>query len=108
MRSYLGGRISYGNGSCVVDCLVRNYSEEGVLLDLSNIATMPSSFDLDIVRKDVRMHAQMVWRTVDRMGVRFVAPEDAPIPFGLGRRIRQLEGANDALRRRLGQLGASE
>jgi hypothetical protein len=108
MRSYLGGKISYGSGSCVMNCLVRNFGEEGALLDLSNTGAMPSEFDLDIVRKDARMHARMVWRTAERMGVRFVAPEDAPIPFGLGRRIRQLEGANDALRRRLSQLGGSE
>ncbi|HVV91986.1 MAG TPA: PilZ domain-containing protein [Hyphomicrobiales bacterium] len=109
MRSYLGGRISYGNGSCVVNCLVRNYAEEGALLDLSSTGTMPSDFDLDIVRKDVRVHARMAWRTADRMGVRFVAAtEAAPIPFGVGRRLRELESANDALRRRLGQLGAYE
>jgi len=105
LRSYLGGRISYGNGCCVTECLVRNYSEDGALLDLTNTEAMPSEFQVDVPCKDVQVQARMIWRTERRMGIAFAEPEHVVLPLGLARRMRTLEQTNDDLRRRLNELG---
>jgi hypothetical protein len=107
VRSYLGGRISYGNGCCVTECLLRNYSAGGALLDLSSTEAMPSDFALQVAAKDAEVQAHMVWRTEQRMGIAFSAPGAVVLPFALARRLRALEETNEALRQRLGEGGES-
>lgn len=108
MRSYLGGRVTFGDGCCVTACVVRNYSEGGALLDLTNAATMPSEFDLDIVAKDWQLPVRMVWRTKARMGVAFGVSKPRIVPIDMARRMRALEQTNESLRRRLSELGGVE
>lgn len=103
VRSYLGGRISYGNGCCVTECLLRNYSASGAMLDLSSTESMPSDFALQVAAKDAQVQARMVWCTERRMGIAFSAAGGVVLPFALARRLRALEETNAALRQRLGE-----
>jgi hypothetical protein len=105
-RSYLGGRIAYGDGRCVIDCLVRNYGEGGVMVDLTSPANTPTSFDLTVADKGT-IRARMVWRDATHLGVAF-APDEAPSPLSLSRRLHQLQAQSAALRRQLGRLGGAD
>ncbi|MBK5957070.1 hypothetical protein CCR97_02415 [Rhodoplanes elegans] len=103
--AYLRGRISFANRFSAVDCLIRNTSPRGARLAVHNSAVVPDEFDLAIPRKGTEVRVRARWRSFEIIGVEVVtAPAaDAPIPIGLARRIRDLEAANDSLRRRLAQ-----
>lgn len=105
--AYLRGRISFANRYSVIDCVVRNTSPQGARLSVHNSAVVPDEFDLAIPRKATEVRVRTRWRSFEAIGVEVVVTPtaDAPIPIGLARRIRDLEAANDSLRRRLEDEG---
>lgn len=101
--TYLRGRISFADRFAAVDCLVRNTSATGARLAIHNGAFVPDEFDLAIPRKSTEVRVRTRWRTAEAIGVEIAdAPAaDAPIPLSMARRIRELEAANESLKRRL-------
>jgi len=108
-RTFLKGRIVFNNGSSSMDCLVRDLSEDGARLELSETMTLPEVFDLYIAQKDATFRATLRWRRQEAIGVTFAAstkappepapaaPSDGSLPLLL-RRIADLEAENAALR----------
>ena len=69
-RSLKSGKISFSNGSFVVDCTVRNFSEDGVQLKVPTTVAIPDNFEF-VDAGGKRRRARVVWRKGDLMGVRF-------------------------------------
>jgi hypothetical protein len=94
-RTFLKGRILFNKGAASMDCLIRDLSEAGARLELSETSTLPEVFDLYIAQKEV-------------------APPEAAAPLPdasinlLLRRIAELESENATLRSLLGTMGASK
>jgi len=114
-RTFLKGRIVFNNGSSSMDCLVRDLSEEGARLELSETMTLPEVFDLYIAQKDATFRATLCWRRHESIGVTFAASAKAPpepAPDGsralLLRRIADLEAENAALRSLLTIMSRTE
>lgn len=72
LRTYLGAKISFDASYCVVDCLVRDLSRNGAKLVLSGTAILPSHFDLIVTTKGWKLHAELMWRGTDQIGVAFL------------------------------------
>ncbi|WP_412758542.1 PilZ domain-containing protein [Methylobacterium radiotolerans] len=72
LRTYLGAKISFDASYCVVDCLVRDLSQNGAKLVLSETAILPGYFDLIVPKKGWTLRAELVWRGTDRIGVAFL------------------------------------
>ena len=53
----------------LVGCTVRDFSASGVGLSLSDVAHLPSEFDVTFSRTN--HHCIAVWRQLDRMGLKF-------------------------------------
>jgi hypothetical protein len=80
-RTYLKGVLSFQNGSASEDCVVRNLSESGALIELPH-PHAPETFELAISGR-ARASARVVWRNGGRFGVRLEAvasPKPAPRP----------------------------
>jgi hypothetical protein len=106
-RSYLGGRMTYHHRSCTMDCLVRNVSDGGALLEFTDVGTVPDRFEVTVERQQRTLQARMIWRRGDRAGVSFLPePQANVIPLETMRRIRELEAERVVLRRRVAQLSA--
>ena len=104
-RTYLGGRIAFNHREATADCLVRNLSESGALLEFDNTIGLPSVFDLTIRHKGDSRRAELVWRTDRAMGVVFDAPHAATVmSIETARRLRQLKSERDRLAQRVRQL----
>lgn len=118
-RTFLKGRILFNKGAASMDCLIRDLSEAGARLELSETSTLPEVFDLYIAQKEETFRATLRWRRDNSVGIAFAdqrkpvaPPEAAPLPDAsinlLLRRIAELESENATLRSLLGTMGASK
>jgi hypothetical protein len=69
-RSLKAGKISFANGSFVVDCTIRNFSSDGAQLKVPTSVAIPDTFDF-VEAGGKRRRATVIWRKGDLMGVRF-------------------------------------
>ncbi|APX85166.1 pilus assembly protein PilZ [Methylorubrum extorquens] len=117
-RTFLKGRIHFNKGASSMDCLVRDFSEMGARLELSETNTLPETFDLYIPQKEITLRSNLRWRRGDAVGVAFAevqkaAPEPSPAPSTdpslavLLRRIAELEAENAGLRAVIASMGSS-
>jgi hypothetical protein len=111
-KSFLQGRIYYNNRRSTVDCLIRDLSEAGARLKLSEAITVPEAMELYIPNREEVHRARVEWRSGNEMGVSFgdevrapsVAPDAAQAD--LPTRVQRLEAEVAALRRIINELRA--
>ena len=109
-KSFLRGRILFNNRQSGVDCLVRDYSEQGARLIFSDTAGIPAVVELHIPQKDQMLRTHVQWRRGNEVGVTFHhAAESTPQPAAtadLTERVEQLEAEVALLKRMLKRLKA--
>lgn len=110
-RTFMAARILFNKGLMQVDCTVRNMSEGGAKLEVSQAITLPDEFDLVIPQRATTRRVRMCWRSADHCGVAFIdggepAPQPAPTTGeqNLRARIHELEQTIGALQRRIQEL----
>jgi len=109
-KSFLQGRLYYNHRRSSVDCLVRDLSENGARLKFSSPVATPDIVELHIPARDEVLHAHIIWRLGDEVGVCFGRIEatqtDAPAAASsdLAGRVQSLETEVIALRRLLVEL----
>ncbi|WP_232628826.1 PilZ domain-containing protein [Methylobacterium sp. Leaf118] len=116
-RTFLKGLILFNKGASSMDCLIRDMSETGARIELSETSTLPEVFDLYIPQKDETFRSALRWRRDGAVGIAFVdqrkpaaepeVKQDASIGVLL-RRIAELEAENAALRSVLATMGAAK
>ena len=70
-RTFKGGSIALPTGT--VDCIVRNVSATGALLELKTPALIPNDFELIIKPELTRRSCRVVRRDALALGVSFVS-----------------------------------
>lgn len=91
-RTFLKGRIEYSNGQASMECLIRDLSEIGARIAVSDSVTLPDHFRLFVPKTNRWMDARTRWRRGGLIGVSF-DPEGAELanaPEG-DARTRELE-----------------
>lgn len=69
-RTLLGAKIIFNDGHSVFDCIVRNLSDTGAMIQIENPLSAPNSFDLKL--SDNRLlGCQVRWRKINSIGVQF-------------------------------------
>jgi hypothetical protein len=74
------GKIVMLNNWSVVDCTIRDQSENGARLRCRDPAAVPNVFRLLIPHDHTIRDAEVVWRRDDQVGVRFTGPAKIPPP----------------------------
>ncbi|MFK0162055.1 PilZ domain-containing protein [Rhizobium sp. NPDC090279] len=70
-RTLLGAKIIFNDGHSVFDCLVKNLSDTGAMIQIENPLSAPNAFNLRL--SDNRLMAcEVRWRKINSMGVQFV------------------------------------
>ena len=108
-KSFLQGHVLFNKGRSSLDCLVRDFSEIGAKLKVSETATLPEVVELYIPNKDETFRARVQWRTGNDVGVAFGEEGEAPsiVPAAsadLSGRVRWLESELMALQRKVNEL----
>ncbi|MDB5595126.1 MAG: type pilus assembly PilZ [Hyphomicrobiales bacterium] len=106
VRTYIGARAVFNNGQSTMDCQVRNLSETGAKLTLSESVGLPSAFVLEIPSRNRSFKAELRWRAGDSVGVEFVnLPASEERKPGSGPdEVAALRAENALLRRRVHEL----
>src|SRR3954466_10876042 len=97
LKTFLRGTIYYNNRLSSVDCVVRDISEGGARLVVSEAAMVPDNFELHIPQKERAYFSDVRWRRGEEMGLQFqehggaVEQPDASSIADLVRRVKRLE-----------------
>ncbi len=86
-------RVSYGNGAISVDCVMRNISETGALINVNDGLLIPDQFTLHNELDGYKVDCEVVRRFGNSVGVRFVG-EKTPIKSTRVQTINMLGDAN--------------
>ena len=64
----------------VLDCLVRDLSDEGARLEFASPVELPESFRVQFMSDNSRRPVEVMWRRGQSVGVRFVGPSQSVKP----------------------------
>ena len=104
-RTYLAGRIVFNGRSATMDCLVRNLSRNGAMLEFSDPVIPCHEVDLCILSRAESLRARVVWCNGLRAGVSIEQPDSGSvITIETARLIRKLKADREALAKRVTQL----
>ena len=71
MRTLKAGRAVFDNAQSVVDCVIKNLSDNGAQIELDAPGALPNTFLLQF--QDGRKRpVEVTWRSRNRVGLRFV------------------------------------
>ncbi|SCY53762.1 PilZ domain-containing protein [Microvirga guangxiensis] len=107
-RTLLEGQIVYNNRLSRMECIVRDLSETGACLVFSQPVKVPREFELQIPKKKLIRHAQIMWYDGQHHGVMFldeasVAESGAKLPAS-GSEAASVPEILDETRLRIAQL----
>jgi hypothetical protein len=109
VKSFLRAQILFNNRMTTVDCLIKNISQEGARVEVSQTMSIPTDFEIYIPQKNKTFNAHMIWRDANAIGIEFIAADahgstDEIQPDIQGLRLRALEMQNAELRVRVREL----
>jgi len=109
-RSFLGAKIIFNNRNSSIECLIKNISDTGARLALSEAVIVPDEFELQIPKQGRSFRARLAWRRSDEFGVQFLGQQvaEAEAPAALKARLRKLEAEKAILRARVEQLSSGD
>jgi PilZ domain len=131
-RVFWEGKVSFNRRQSVLDCVIRNMTETGAKLAVTESAFVPREFELVVPKRQAAYRARIIWRQSDQVGIQFetekanpspdlvrrprrdLPPQDACYrasvaltPMGLIRQLKKLRQQSASSRRRLLLQGAS-
>lgn len=77
-RALKKGMIAFKDRYCSTECMIRNESESGALLMVSQNQVIPNIFELKVYPAREFRIVEAIWRTPEAMGIRYVEPTVAP------------------------------
>ncbi len=72
-RTLLGGKLVYGEGAITLDCMIRDLSDGGARIKLSDEQPLPNALFLIELRSGVAYEAAVAWKRYPELGLRFVS-----------------------------------
>jgi hypothetical protein len=104
-RVIYSGVIAFNERQSTMDCVVRNFSDNGAKVEFENAALLPDEINLVIARKSRAFSAKIIWRQPHAAGVAFQPlRHNDPIPLDWARKLRASESERRKLQNRLTQL----
>jgi hypothetical protein len=105
-KSFLRGRVHFDKQRGGMDCIIRDLSDEGARIILSQTVTIPPVITLEIPQRGQTLRAEVQWRRTDEIGLAFNAADAAGSPREreLLQRIAELEAEITALQRTIKRL----
>lgn len=104
-RVIYNGVVAFNERRSTIECVVRNFSDDGAKIEFENPALLPDEIDLFIAKKNRAFRAKIVWRGVNQAGLTFRSvSRNQPIPLDLARRLRLCETERRELQSRIDQL----
>jgi len=107
-RCLYAGRLAFGKIATQLDCTIRNLSETGARIEVSDALPMPDTFEVQITKRGIAYNGKMLWRHGSEIGVVFKSNSEGekptPIPLDQRHQIVHTQATVAALRARIMQL----
>ena len=105
-KSFLRGVVYFDKRRSETACLVRDLSEDGARIVLSQTITIPDVIELQIPQREQTLSARVQWRRADEVGLSFSKPDTATTPREnqLIKRIAELEAEITTFQRTIKRL----
>ena len=105
-KSFLRGVVYFDKRRSETACLVRDLSEDGARIVLSQTITIPDVIELQIPQREQTLSARVQWRRADEVGLSISKPDTATTPREnqLIKRIAELEAEITTLERTIKRL----
>lgn len=104
-RVIYSGVVGYNERQSSVECVIRNFSEDGANVEFDNPAELPDVVDLLIAKKNRAFTARIAWRQFNKAGLTFeTVGQDAPMPLDWVLRLRASRSERRELQNRLAGL----
>ena len=103
-RVFLGGVAEINERGSTMDCVVRNFSDNGACVEFNSTVGIPDQMNLTIERKGRSFLARMIWRQANRVGLAFRAMIIDEPESDLDARLRRSEKKKRQLQRRINEL----
>jgi PilZ domain-containing protein len=103
-KVFLGGVAEINARGSTMDCVVRNFSDNGACVEFDSAARIPDEMNLTISQRGRSYLARMIWRHADRVGLAFRAMVSDKPESDLDVRLRRSEKKKRQLQRRIDQL----
>ncbi|MGO9046516.1 MAG: PilZ domain-containing protein [Xanthobacteraceae bacterium] len=111
-KTFIKGRIYFNNRLSSMDCIVRDVTDNGARLQVSESVALPDVFELYLPSKDEHFRARVEWRKGDHLGIswaaeatsRHKAESGGHSERSLADRVARLEQEIAVLQRRLDGL----
>ncbi|HEY7843719.1 MAG TPA: PilZ domain-containing protein [Bradyrhizobium sp.] len=103
-KVFMGGVAEISDRGSTMDCVVRNFSDNGACVEFDPAARIPAEMNLKISRKGRSFLAHMIWRQANRVGLAFRAMVSDSPDNDLDARLRHSEKKKRQLERRINQL----
>lgn len=103
-RVFLGGVAEINERGSTMDCVVRNFSDNGACVEFNSTVGIPDQMNLTIERKGRSFLARMIWRQANRVGLAFRAMITDEPESDLDARLRRSEKKKRQLQRRINEL----
>jgi hypothetical protein len=75
-RVFQGASVVFNGRQSVLACTIRNWSDTGAMVRMSDWIALPETFELDIANQEGGVRVRQRWRRGDDVGVAFLTPED--------------------------------
>ncbi len=79
-RVLKSGLVAFNQRHATLSCAVRDLSDTGALLRLSEVAHVPQQFELIVELDGLEADCEVIWRRGRDIGVRFSAPPRKAAP----------------------------
>ena len=99
-----GGVAEINERGSTMDCVVRNFGEGGVCIEVDQNARLPEEMKLTIARKGRAFFTRMIWRHANRVGLAFRTMMTDPPTSDLDERLRRSQIKQRQLKRRIKEL----
>ena len=75
-RALLTGKLATDQANITIDCVIRNLSPEGALVETQSPHLIPSELHLLQVREGIAWDAKVIWRRGSRVGLELLERHD--------------------------------
>ena len=99
-----GGVAETGQHGTTMDCVVRNFTEQGACIEIKRGVRLPEQVNLAVARKGRSFLAEVIWRQANMVGLAFRTMFTEQPENDLDARLRRSEQKKRELQRRINQL----
>jgi PilZ domain len=105
-KSFLRGVVYFNKRRTELACMVRDLSEDGARIVLSQTIPIPDVIELQIPQREEMVAARVQWRRADEIGLAFAKADAAASPREnqLIKRVAELEAEIAVLQRTIKRL----